>query len=298
VIRGVDLASWQGQPGQWHAEAGDIDFAAVKLSEYQPDGSRDTDPDAAADWAWLKASRKGRIAYLYAHPAAPVDGTAVLFLSQLDQLGLDPGDGIAIDLEVTDGRNPALVSVWARLLARTLQSALGRVPLLYTYLSFAEAGNCSGLGNLPLWIADPSSPAGHPRVPAPWKTWAIHQYSTAPLDRDLAAYPDLAAMAAALGKPAPKPVPVRAREDPVLLSKGAGAITPVAIPDDGVKRIRFLTANGTATLRYQFHDDIEETLDISWAAGSEPVAVPPAKFGLRVTRVDAGANDVSAVFER
>jgi hypothetical protein len=77
--------------------------------------------------------------------------------------------------------------------------------LLYTYRDFATAGNCAGMEGWPLWISDPDHPAGHPQVPAPFTSWQVHQYSTAgAIDRDVAAYPDLRAMAVALGRPTGK----------------------------------------------------------------------------------------------
>lgn len=202
-LAGVDVASFQGPPGQWRGPAGPIRWAAVKLTEAQPGGIAYVNPDAAADLAYLKEQGLGRVAYLFAHPSVPVAETAALFLAQAARLGLDDGDGVAIDLEVADGLPAPQVAAWAGELAALLGRQLARDPLLYTYLSFAWAGNCAGLGHLPLWISDPSSPEGRPRVPAPWTAWAIHQWFTgAPVDKDTARYPDLAAMAAALGKQA------------------------------------------------------------------------------------------------
>jgi hypothetical protein len=70
-------------------------------------------------------------------------------------------------------------------------------------LSFADAGNCHGLGGWPLWMSDPSSPAGRPRIPSPWSTYAIHQFgTTGSIDRDTANYESLGAMQAHLGRAA------------------------------------------------------------------------------------------------
>jgi Glycosyl hydrolases family 25 len=123
------------------------------------------------------------------------------FVAELEKLGLGDYDAIAIDPEETDGLPPAKVAAWAAEVAALLEKRLGRVPLLYTYPYFALAGNCTGLGHLPLWISDPNHPAGHPAVPGPWKRWAIHRYSTqGVIDRDVANHRDLAAMQPALGK--------------------------------------------------------------------------------------------------
>jgi GH25 family lysozyme M1 (1,4-beta-N-acetylmuramidase) len=198
---GVDVAVFQGDPSSWAPLAGDIDWAAVKLTELEPKNVRYVNPDAAADWDWLAQQGKGRIAYLFGHPSVSASDTVNFFVSELNSLGLKDTDGIALDLETSDGLSAADVASWAGSVLAQLASTLQRAPVLYTYIDFAAAGNCAGLGSYPLWIADPSDPAGSPRVPEPWKTWAIHQYaSTDNLDRDVANYPSQAAMFAALGK--------------------------------------------------------------------------------------------------
>jgi GH25 family lysozyme M1 (1,4-beta-N-acetylmuramidase) len=207
---GVDLASFQGPPVDWREAAGSIDFAAVKITELQPDGSRYVNPDAAADWQALEALKKARIAYMFGHPGAGAVESAKFFTDEIRRLGLGDDDGIALDLEVTDGKTPAQVDAWGVSVLGALELELHRPPLLYTFLSFAAEGNCARLGGYPLWIADPSSPAGSPRVPAPWETWAIQQTSiTGSIDRDVASYPDVRTMMRALGKPKPKPEPTR-----------------------------------------------------------------------------------------
>jgi len=84
-------------------------------------------------------------------------------------------------------------------------------------------------------------------------------------------------------------------EESMLLKTGAGAITPVAIPH-GATHVR-LVAQETATVGLQFHGHADTTIELSWAAGSHPVAVPANVFGALVQRVDAGTGDVSLVCE-
>src|SRR5262249_13796741 len=151
--------------------------AAVKLTEHKPDGSTYVNPDAAADWVFLQRQGKGRVAYTFGHPGSSAAATAATFLAELERLGCRDADGLALDLQVTDGQRPPAVAAWAAGVAALITRTLQRPVLLYTFLSFAEAGNCAGLGHLPLWIADPSSTPGRPRVPAPWTAHAIHQYA-------------------------------------------------------------------------------------------------------------------------
>jgi hypothetical protein len=197
------VSGYQGTPAQWVPNAGNFSWAAVKTTELGPKGSKDpkyVNPDRAADWEWLAANNKGRIAYLFGHPSESVTATVEYFVSDLDALKLADHDGIALDLEVNDGLSAKAVAAWGVAVMAELKRKLDRTPLLYTFIDFATAGNCAGLGGYPLWLADPSSPAGHPQVPAPWKTWAIHQYDiSGTIDRDVANYPGLPQMFAALG---------------------------------------------------------------------------------------------------
>ena len=202
LLHGVDVSSFQGLPSNWKHAAGPISWAAVKITELEPNGVHYVNPDAGPDWAYLERQNLNRVAYLFGHPSVNAGETVTFFLSQLNRLGLHDGDGIALDLEVTDGLGPAAVSAWARNVASQLHHRTGRQPVIYTFLSFAESGNCAGLGHYPLWIADPSSPMGRPRVPRPWTTWTMHQHSIiGSIDRDVAKFASPAAMRAALGKP-------------------------------------------------------------------------------------------------
>jgi lysozyme len=245
TILGVDVSSFQGLPASWRGEAGNIKWAAVKLTELQPNGVRYVNPTAAADWAFLDRQGLGRVAYLFAHPSVNALATVEFFTAELRSLGLKDADAVMLDLEVTDGLGPAQVNAWAADVLASLAGRLHRKPLLYTFLSFAEAGNTASLGKYPLWIADPSSPIGQPRVPAPWHQWTIHQYSiTAPIDRDVANFPTLAAMSQALGKP----------EGPQMQDLG-GTITGDVIAvrwDNGVTVIAGLGTNGFVQTK-RFH---------------------------------------------
>jgi lysozyme len=214
TLPGVDVSAYQGAPGAWRAEAGKIAWAGVKISELAPDGTRFVNSDDMADFEFLKREGKGRVAYLYGHPASDAAETVDFFASTLKGIGgLDDGDAVALDFETADGRNPAQCCVWAKLVLRQLTARFERKAVCYTFEAFAEAGNCAGLGSWPLWIAAPSDPSGSPQIPAPWKTFAMQQTRiTGPIDRDVANFETLADMARALGKagaePAPPPPPL------------------------------------------------------------------------------------------
>lgn len=208
TLQGVDLSSYNGPPGTWQQAAGDITWAAVKLTELGVGGSRYVSPDAAADWAFLKQHGKGRIAYCFGHPSVSPDETVSFFASEVAKVGLEDADAVALDLESNDiNVSPAAVAEWACDVQAALEVDYDRVPLLYTFRNFAAEGNCAGLAKYPLWISDPSDAAGQPQVPAPWTGWAIHQHSTSgAIDRDVANYATLDAMQDALGRRAPRKV--------------------------------------------------------------------------------------------
>lgn len=211
TIQGVDVSGFQGPPGAWQAEAGNVKWVAVKLTELQPNNVPFVSPDAASDWAFVGRRKLGRIAYMFGHPSVSPSESVALFAGELTTLGLSDTDGLMLDLEVTDGLSPAKVSAWARKVMADLHTRFNRTPLLYTFIDFAREGNTRGLGKYPLWISDPSSPAGHPVVPPPWKDWTIHQYSTsAPIDRNVAKFASVAAMQKAVGAPAAPPPPEHA----------------------------------------------------------------------------------------
>jgi Glycosyl hydrolases family 25 len=204
MLAGVDVASFQGSPGSWTSAVGDIVWAAVKLTELEPNGTKYVNPDAKADMDWLHNNHKARVGYLFGHPSVSATETVDFFLSEFKNIGLHDTDAVALDLEVTDGLPAHQVAAWAVDVQSRLRKRLDRRPLVYTFIDFAKQGNCAGLGGYPLWIADPSSPRGHPVVPAPWKKWAIHQYATiANIDRDVANYASRSAMVKALGKKKP-----------------------------------------------------------------------------------------------
>lgn len=265
-VNGVDVSSFQGEPGTWAKSAGAIQWAAVKITELQPPASapvRYVNPDAGADWAYLKQQGLVRVAYLFGHPSVNAAASVSFFAEQLNALGVADGDVVALDHEVSDGIGPAAVSAWAASVLSDLRKTFGRMPLIYTFLSFANEGNCAGLGSYPLWMSDPSSAAGHPRVPAPWKTWALHQYATSGnIDRDVSFYATPAAMRAALGKGTP--ILKVTRKDPemilvqvdrggvpggttwpgVFLMASDGTLHHVTGPDDNINNVHAYQAAG------------------------------------------------------
>lgn len=90
--------------------------------------------------------------------------------------------------------------------------------------------------------------------------------------------------------PPPRPRP-RLQEEPMLLNKGQGARTPVALPT-GTKSVRFFS-NMAAEIRVDTRSS-KGTVDLKLGYDSaHHVEIPDGIHAIVVHRVDAGDNDVS-----
>jgi hypothetical protein len=148
---------------------------------------------------------------------------------------------------------------------------------------------------IPLQITDdPVSGAGLAWHGLGGTRWGDHVNCPGP--PIVAARPAILAAAIQIRKgtsPAPSPAPVTVPGDPMLLNTGAGAVTPIAIPDTA-KSLRFLAA-GTAELSVTFHGAAPQALSLSWAGGSHSLTPPADVWAALVTRTDAGTGDVCVV---
>ncbi|MEV5707285.1 GH25 family lysozyme [Actinoallomurus sp. NPDC052274] len=196
MLYGTDTSAYQRS-----VPAGD--FAVLKATE----GLTYRDAPFPSRWKLLHDRGTPRGTYHFAHPSEDPIRQAEFFLSVVDAAGLQTGDRLVLDHEALSLAPPRRMAVTGRERENRLRFAASMpvstraqwaqewcayvtrhawAPWVYTFLSFAQAGNCAGLGGYGLWIADPSSPAGRPRVPGPWKTWVMHQYSsTSGIDRDV-----------------------------------------------------------------------------------------------------------------
>jgi GH25 family lysozyme M1 (1,4-beta-N-acetylmuramidase) len=244
--QGIDLSSFQPS-FDWSAEKGRISFAFMKATE----GATVRDPSFAANWQQAKALGIVRGAYHFAHPKNGAATDSRAFLDAVRPHGLTAGDLLALDLEVSDGLSPARVAEYARNWCADVQKATGHTPVVYTFLSFAQQGNCAGLGHYPLWIAEPSAPAGRPAVPAPWSTWKFHQYGTTRVGTntvDVNVFNGDTAALKAFANPAPPAPKEEADVQSGTLNNGASAVTAIAIPFGSAKEIGFACDNGVQGL--------------------------------------------------
>lgn len=182
MLHGIDVSNWQGSV-DWgaHARAG-VAFAFAKATE----GGDWTDKWFARNWDGMRENWVVCGAYHFARPKGDPVTQARHFLRTIRAAGgLRRGDLVALDLETTDGLRPEEVARYGRRWCRYVERHAGVRPFVYTYQSFAGAGNCAGLAEYPLWIASPHRPRGEPVVPPPWRGWTVHQYANSPVDRNL-----------------------------------------------------------------------------------------------------------------
>ncbi len=292
---GIDLSSFQPS-FDWAAEKGRISFAFIKATE----GMTIRDPEFAANWQAAKAIGIVRGAYHFAHPTNGAANDSRAFLATVRAHGLQPGDLLALDLETSDGLSPQRVSEYARNWCTDVHKATGHTPIVYTFLDFARQGNCAGLGHYPLWIAEPSAPAGRPVVPRPWSTWKFHQYGTTQVGTNTVDVDVFNGDTAALKKfanPAAEP-----KEETEVqsgsLNNGARAVTTIAIPFGSAKEIGFACDNGrqnlpTARLRVAVWDGkwkVHNSVVVDSTKGQTVIKFGDAKRTsvVSVERLDAG----------
>lgn len=182
MLHGIDVSNWQGAV-DWgrHADDG-VSFAFAKATE----GGTFADRWFDRNWTGMRESWIVSGAYHFARPSGDPEVQARYFLRAVERAGgLRRGDLLALDLETNDRLPARRVASFARRWCRAVTAQAGVRPVVYTFLSFAYAGNCAGLEEYPLWIAAPDQPTGRPDVPVPWRRWTIHQYSHRPLDRNV-----------------------------------------------------------------------------------------------------------------
>lgn len=163
-----DISNWQGEK----PDVSQHEILAIKASE----GNFFLDPEFGDNWIFAKTHEKARVAYHFLHPSIPGLQQAQFFLDQVSRYGLENGDMFAVDAETTDGQPVPVFQEVIKEFCDYLHAQTKAIPFAYSNIFTIQAGNLDTVSSLPLWIADPSSPPGHPRVPHPFEGWLIHQY--------------------------------------------------------------------------------------------------------------------------
>jgi GH25 family lysozyme M1 (1,4-beta-N-acetylmuramidase) len=168
-------------------------FAFMKATE----GLSFIDPDFAQNWANAKAAGIPRGAYCFVHPSDSATGQAALFLETVAAQGLEDGDMLALDVEITSGADgrPMYANQWAAgrsvlKLSRDPLAAGAAASVTLTMMADLEKAfpHCPGVvytdesvghtldgcQKYPLWMAYPGAVA--PTNIAPWTRWTFWQW--------------------------------------------------------------------------------------------------------------------------
>ena len=175
--QGMDVADFQGAYRWDEAKKAipDLAFGMYRLTQgLGAGGTVSPDPDAAWNHAQIAAQGLHRGAYHFLDPHLSGEAQAQYFVAEHAKLGTTPADMFWLDNE-TAGTSPADVAACAVAFMAELSKLVPHNPRgVYTFISFAQEGNCNGLSGYPLWLAYPDLTA--PTPPPPWHRWTFWQW--------------------------------------------------------------------------------------------------------------------------
>jgi lysozyme len=165
TLNGIDVShAGQGAGFPWASYKGKVQFAFTKVSE----GLAYADPDAGRNLAQMRAAGLHAGGYHFLHAGLSGSAQAEWFLARAHAAGLKPGDLIMVDCEDLglDGEGYAQMNLTALAFAGELRRHFPVFwPVVYTEISMAPS--LPGLGNCPLFLANPSGMAV--KSIGPWK---------------------------------------------------------------------------------------------------------------------------------
>lgn len=168
--KGIDVSHHQGTV-DWHRVRGDgIEFVFLKATE----GRSSKDPNFQANLNGAKNAGLAVGAYHFARPSANTfEQEALHFLAVVENSDLD---FVALDYE--DEHVTGSKAEWAYSWLQIVEKKFDRLPYLYTYIPYWQAHGSKDpkFAKYPLWVAAYRPTA--PTLPAPWKEWAIWQYTS------------------------------------------------------------------------------------------------------------------------
>ena len=171
VLPGIDVSKWQGGI-DWNAVAGGgIEYAFIRCSH----GLNTIDEYFDANWDEARAAGIASGVYQYFEPGQDPIAQADLLL---DMMGpLQPGDlPPVIDVESHGNLPAAEVAAAVTAWVQHVEAELGVKPIIYTGRYFwQDYVQSNAFVDYPLWIAHYTNDC--PNIPAPWTTWAFHQYT-------------------------------------------------------------------------------------------------------------------------
>ncbi|MGW2227040.1 glycoside hydrolase family 25 protein [Streptomyces formicae] len=174
MIRGIDVSSHQSTSFSTDG----LSFVFIKATE----GRSYVNPKMTAQ---VKRARDGGCVVGFYHFLWPgnIAAQAAYFVSKAPEKA---GDLLAVDWEWTGERTAASNGEKDRFIREVKRLRPSHRVLLYTNRDFWLNRDVTSYAGDGLWIADYVS-AGKPRIQA---DWTIHQYTSSPLDKNVADFED------------------------------------------------------------------------------------------------------------
>jgi len=213
ALQGIDVSAiGQGNAFNWSAWKDRIAFAGIKATQ----GLTFQDPDFTENVKGATSIGAVRMPYHFLDPAADGAEQARHYLAYARP---QPGELPMLDHETYvnaagDALAAELVADVAAAFGDAVRAAVGAWPILYTTQYMAEHGYCAGLGQQPLFIANPSR-VKLPNPIGPWRLVSFEQIGQKGIDTDVfygtaAELARLTAMHAPIAPtPAPAPAPTK-----------------------------------------------------------------------------------------
>lgn len=175
--QGLDVSDWQGR-FSWSAAVKALPGLAFGIHRATQGlggaGTGSPDPDMVWNHQQIRDNGLRRGAYHFLDPHLDGAAQARYFVDTLGRIGLVDRDLLWLDNE-TAGSSPPAVAACARAFMGELATLRPNNPQgVYTFINFANQGNCNGLSPYALWLAYPAASA--PVPPPPWVHWTFWQY--------------------------------------------------------------------------------------------------------------------------
>lgn len=170
TLSGVDVSQLNGVVDWTNVAADGVLFAFARVSN-----GTNVDTLFASNYAGIKAAGMVRGAYQFFRPSQDPIAQANVCLSNIGNL--EPGDlPPVLDVEVMDGRSAADIATGIQSWVSTIQSAIGRAPIIYCSATFWNFNVGSSMfSSDPLWVAQWN--VSCPTLPNAWSNWKFWQSS-------------------------------------------------------------------------------------------------------------------------
>ncbi len=172
TLTGIDVSVYQGDVDWPKVRGAGRTFAFARISA----GITSPDSKFARNWPAMKAAGIVRGPYQYFRPSQDVAAQARMVVDKLAAAGgLETGDlPPVLDLETADGLSSDVVVANARMWLKTIESALGIRPIVYTAAFMSNVIGTS-FEDYTLWVANYGVTC--PTMPSGWSEWSFWQTS-------------------------------------------------------------------------------------------------------------------------